>query len=63
MAQEDTVGAVIVRSQLSFPKIHVTSPGFHCFFASPHYAREIIPNFNISYVSWCKLENRGYLQN
>ena len=49
--------AVIVASQLIFPKIHVTSPEFHCFAPYSHYAREIIPNFSVSsYVSWCKLD-------
>ena len=49
--------AVIVESQLIFPKIHVTSPEFHCFAPYSHYAREIIPNFSVSsYVSWCKLD-------
>lgn len=58
MAQDDTTIAAIVHSQLVFPKIHVTSPGFHRLFASPYYAREIgIPNFSMSsYVSWCKLD-------
>ena len=49
--------AVIVPSQLIFPKIHVTSPKFHYFFPYSHYAGEIIPNFSVSsYVSWCKLD-------